>query len=62
MLACQCVRVERVRKNIPLRSLGGNTTPSGGLLICSIGAKVSVTGGGTAAAGDMVANLILSSV
>lgn len=53
------VELERVGEvNVPRRSLGGNTTPSGGLLICSIGAKASATGGGTTA-GDMV-NLLLS--
>lgn len=45
--------------NVPRRSLGGNTTPSGGLLICSIGAKVSAMGGRGMTAGDMVCEFVV---
>lgn len=51
--------LERVgERNVPRRSLGGNTTPSGGLLICSIGVKASATGGGTTA-GDMAGEFVV---
>lgn len=53
------VGLERVEGNVPRRSLGGNTTPSGGLLICSIGAKASAMGGRGMTAGDMVCEFVV---
>lgn len=63
-LACQCATLywnASVERNVPRRSLGGNTTPSGGLLICSIGAKASAMGGGMTA-GDMACEFVVSRV
>lgn len=60
--ARQCVALDWnawVEGNVPRRSLGGNTTPSGGLLICSIGAKVSAMGGRGMTAGDMVCEFVV---